>query len=262
MCLALIAIQQHHQYPLIILSNRDEFYKRATVPAHYWADAPNVFAGQDLVGGGSWLGVAQNGRFALVTNYRNPKAYDVSLLSRGLLIKDYLQGTLGPSAYIETISSRSHHYNLFNLIVGDLNEVIYYSNAAETSKKLAAGLYGLSNHLIDTPWYKVLKAKELLHHELVTLSTQNDQAQIEAHLLPILEDQTLAPDDLLPQTGISKEFEKSLSSIFVNVPQYDYGTRSSTLLLYAQNSIYFAERGFKEAKILFNQQQSIPLSLD
>lgn len=114
MCLALIAIEQHPQYPIIILSNRDEFYTRATTAAHYWQDNPALFAGQDLVNGGSWLGVNQDGQFALVTNYRDPKAYDPLLLSRGLLVKDFLQQNSAPQAYMETLRSSPSQYNLYN----------------------------------------------------------------------------------------------------------------------------------------------------
>ncbi|CEG57462.1 NRDE family protein [Legionella fallonii] len=260
MCLALIAVKQHPEYPIIILSNRDEFYIRPTEPAHYWQDSPRLFAGQDLVGGGSWLGINKNGQFALVTNYRNPKAYDTSLLSRGVLVKEYLQKNIDPYAYIKTISPSAHQYNLYSLIVGNLNEIFYYSNVEEKTIKLKPGLYGLSNHLLDTPWYKVSRIKKLFKQALSRQVAANTPDQIEAHLFPILEDQTPAPDNLLPKTGVTQDLEKALSSIFVNIPQHDYGTRNSTLLLFSKNKVYFSEKVFKNAKMIFNQRQNIILT--
>lgn len=257
MCLALIAIEQHPEYPLIILSNRDEFYKRPTEPAHYWQDSPCVFAGQDLIGGGSWLGVNQQGQFALVTNYRNPKAFDKSLLSRGILVKRYLQNDIDPRAYIETISPLASQYNLYSLIVGNLNKIIYYSNVEGKATPLKAGIYGLSNHLLETPWYKVSRIKELFKQSLARLVIQNAPEQIETLLFPLLEDRTLAADDLLPQTDVAPDLEKVLSSIFVDIPQHAYGTRNSTLLLFSKDSVYFAEKVFQDAKMIFNQRQKI-----
>ncbi len=257
MCLVLIAIEQHPEYPIIILSNRDEFYTRPTQPAHYWQSSPSLFAGQDLVGGGSWLGINKKGQFALVTNYRNPNAYDKTLLSRGVLVKDFLQNDIEPQTYIETIRPLAPQYNLYNLIVGNLNEVIYFSNVEDKVIKLKPGLYGLSNHLLNTSWYKVSRAKELFKQALARQVTECPPEQIDALLFPILEDKTLAPDNLLPQTGVTLDLEKALSSIFVNIPQHAYGTRNSTLLLFSKNNIYFSEKVFKDAKMIFNQRQNI-----
>ncbi len=257
MCLALIAVEQHPEYPIIILSNRDEFYTRPTKPAHYWRDYPRLFAGQDLVGGGSWLGINKNGQFALVTNYRNPQSYDKTLLSRGVLVKDFLQNDIDPQTYIEAVRPLAPQYNLYNLIVGNLNEIIYFSNVEERAIKLKPGLYGLSNHLLDTSWYKVSRAKELFKQALAKQVTENTPDKIDALLFPILEDKTLAPDNLLPQTGVTPYLEKALSSIFVTIPQHTYGTRNSTLLLFTKNTIYFSEKVFKEEKMIFNQRQNI-----
>ncbi len=246
MCLALIAINQHPLYPLIILSNRDEFYKRATAPAHYWPESPNLFAGQDLEGGGTWLGVNKNSSFALITNYRNPNAYDPLMQSRGLLVKNYLLDStrILPSVYINKIVPNAMRYNPFNLFVGTINTLVYYSNIENKAKELTPGLYGISNHLLDTPWYKVLRAKELFNKRLGKLRASANPEQIEDLLFPILEDCRLAPDNLLPQTGVPIELEKSLSSIFVTVPNHEYGTRSSTLILFTKENIFFSEKIF------------------
>lgn len=255
MCLLLIAIEQHPQYPIIILSNRDEFYTRATFPAHYWKETPGLFAGQDLVSGGSWLGVNQQGQFAFVTNYRNPKAYDPSLLSRGLLVTDYLQDALQPEAYINLIRPMSDHYNLYNLIVGNLKEIMYYSNVEEQPIKLKSGIYGLSNHVLDTPWYKVSRAKKLLKSALDKGIKKNNPDQLKTLLFPILEDKRLAPDQRLPETGVGRDLEKALSSIFVSIPGYHYGTRNSSLLLFTKNEIYFYEKSMRPETIEFQKEK-------
>ncbi|MDR3442247.1 MAG: NRDE family protein [Legionella sp.] len=244
MCLILIALNQHPLYPIIILSNRDEFYNRATTPAHYWKDAPYLFAGQDLVGSGTWLGIAKNGAFSCVTNYRNPKIYNSSLLSRGLLVKEFLlnSATTPASDYIKKIIPVANQYNPFNLLVGTLDEILYYSNVENKMKKLSSGLYGLSNHLLNTPWYKVKRAKELfnkVHNQLIACDVPEQLSEL---LFPILADKTQAPDDLLPHTGVSLELEKSLSSIFITLPAQAYGTRNSTLILFKKDTIFFSEK--------------------
>lgn len=254
MCLLLIAIEQHPQYPIIILSNRDEFYTRATLPAHYWKENPGLFAGQDLVSGGSWLGVNQQGQFASVTNYRNPKAYDPSLVSRGLLVTDYLQKELQPETYINQIRPMGDQYNLYNLIVGHHKEIFYYSNVEKQTIQLKSGIYGLSNHLLDTPWYKVLRAKKLLKLALEKGMKKNNPDQLMALLFPILEDKKLAPDKRLPETGVGKDLEKALSSIFVSIPEYHYGTRNLTLLLFTKNEIYFYEKSMGPEAIDFQKE--------
>ncbi|MCL9685260.1 NRDE family protein [Legionella maioricensis] len=261
MCLALIAIDQHPLYPLIILSNRDEFYKRATVPAHYWQENPNIFSGKDLVGGGTWLGVNKSGHFSLITNYRNPNLYDLLMQSRGLLAKNFLFESIHttPSAYVKKIARVSNNYNPFNLVVGNKAAITYYSNVINKTKKLTRNLYGISNHLLDTPWYKVLRAKDLfnkLRDELITCEAPD---AIEKRLFSILEDKTLAPDNLLPNTGVSVELEKSLSSIFVNIPNQAYGTRSSTIILFAKNNLFFSEKTFINAQLTSLERTNIKM---
>ena len=251
MCLALIAIEQHPVYSVIILSNRDEFYKRATSSAHYWPENPNLFAGQDLVSGGSWLGVNKSGSYALVTNYRNPITYNPLMQSRGLLVSNYLSEpeSISPDAYIKNIAPTSKDFNPFNLIVGNNTNSIYYSNVEKKARKLTHGLYGLSNHLLDTPWYKILKAKELFNEKMDKLQKLRDPEQISELLFPVLINKTQSPDHLLPRTGVSLDLEKSLSSIFVNIPEHEYGTRSTTLILMEKNNIFFAEKSFVNAQV-------------
>lgn len=258
MCLALIAIDQHPRYPLIILSNRDEFYNRATIPAHYWPENPDIFAGKDRVGGGSWLGVNTKGHFSLVTNYRNPTAYDALKKSRGMLVTNFLnQNNLSPSAYIDSIAAFSDTWNPFNLIVGNNSDIEYYSNMTNKTVTLTTGLHGISNHLLNTPWHKVVKARHLFLTLLDVLKTQEDPITIRELLFPVLADKTPTPDNLLPETGIPFELEKALGSIFVNILDYNYGTRSSTIILITKNNLSFCEKTFMNGKAISMQETTI-----
>lgn len=255
MCLALIAMNQHPLYPVIILSNRDEFYSRETAPAHFWDDAPEIYAGKDLQNGGTWLGVNQYGYFALITNYRNPAIYSPQRLSRGFLTKNYLLKTTNtaPADYLKKLTPVANQYNAFNLVVGTANDFAYFSNIENQPQKLGSGLYGLSNHLLDTPWYKVLRAKEQFKNIMPELITYTNPEQISTRLFSLLKDNTLAPRSLLPHTGVSLEEEKALSSIFVTLPAHHYGTRCSSIVLFTKDAIFFSEETFIHTQTIKTQ---------
>lgn len=226
MCTIIFAFQKHPEYPLILLANRDEFYQRPTAAADYWEDAPQVLAGRDLVHGGTWLGTTSQGRFAAVTNYRQPGA-PRGRLSRGNLVGDFLKGDVAVGDYLKSIRENRGDYSGFNLLAGRIGTeeqaLGYYSNRGGEIRFLEPGVYGLSNHLLDTPWQKVLRGKAGLEEAL-------KKGRLEEHMLfKILADRTPAADKDLPDTGIGYEKEKILSPIFIETPIY--GTRSSTIVL-------------------------------
>ena len=240
MCVIFFAYRRHPRYPLILLANRDEFYERPTARAAVWEDFPNVYAGRDLVHGGTWLGIARPGRFAAVTNYRDPLA-PTGKHSRGDLVGDFLKRDAPVEDYLSEIEARAADFSGFNLLVGEINEkrqtVGYFSNRDDGIKILAPGVYGLSNHLLDTPWRKVEKGKAALSRMIA-----DDPLERES-LLEILADRTLADDAELPDTGIGYEREKLLSAIFIETPIY--GTRSSSLVtIDAGGEISLDERSF------------------
>lgn len=240
MCVIFFAFKQHTEYPLILLANRDEFYERPTAKADFWQDAPNIFAGRDLVHGGTWLGITKQGRFAAVTNYRDPNALK-GKFSRGDLVSDFLKTNKTVEEYLTKIQTDASQFSGFNLLVGEFNAQIqmlgYYSNREDTVKILAPGIYGLSNHLLDTPWRKVSKGKAEL-----TGFLQNDAIEKD-RFFELLSDKTLADDAELPETGIGYEREKLLSSIFIETPVY--GTRSSSVVLIDKDyEISLDERNF------------------
>jgi uncharacterized protein with NRDE domain len=259
MCLVLFAINQHPLFPLIVVSNRDEFYERASASAHFWPEHPHIFAGMDLVKLGTWLGVTRRGDLSLVTNYRNPAEHKPLMESRGLLVKNFLveSDSLTPYDYIKKIIPEDNHYNLFNLLVGNPQDLYYYSNVNKRSVKLCSGLYGLSNHLLDTPWFKVERAKQFFLNNQNELSACRDPDKLRDLLFPMLSDKTLAPDDSLPQTGMPWAIEKLLSSVFVDMPDYHYGTTHSTVILFGNHKLYFSEKTFDKGRLASENTKTI-----
>src|SRR5919109_109572 len=162
MCLVLIALDSHPEYSLILVANRDDFYDRPTPPAGFWGEAPSVLAGRDLKAGGTWLGVDRRGRLAAVTNYRQGERESAAPRSRGLLVSEFLMGDGGVADYMERVQLEADRYNGFNLIAGDSGGLFYFSNREGQRRSLSRGVYGLSNHLLDTPWPKVAWAKSVL----------------------------------------------------------------------------------------------------
>jgi len=238
MCLILLAYRYHPEYPLVLAANRDEYYDRPTAPARFWEDAPHLLAGRDLREGGTWLGVTRSGRFAAVTNYRDPGSVKSDAASRGRLVLDFLLEEGDPEDYLNRLTRTANRYSGFNLILGDSRALCWYSNHGGDSRVLGPGLYGLSNHLLDTPWPKVAEGKKALSN---LLSRQRHLAP-EA-LFAILSDRTRPTDGELPDTGVGLEWERVLSPRFITSPVY--GTRSSTVLLVdARDRVTFMERTF------------------
>jgi len=218
MCLILVAWQSHPDYPLVVAANRDEFYARPTADAGLWPDDPRILGGRDLEAGGTWLAVRADGRFAAVTNVREPGAPKGSR-SRGGLTRDFLVDDARPGDYAAAIDGSL--YSGFNLLVADRDELWYRSNRDGAARRLAPGIYGLSNHLLDTPWPKLTSARARFAEALLHLPDSEP-------FFAILADDEIVPDHALPATGVSLEWERRLSAIFVK--SEEYGTRASTVL--------------------------------
>lgn len=226
MCIILVAWRSHPRFPLVVAANRDEFFARRTASADFWPDYPQVLAGRDLEGGGTWMGMSRSGRFAALTNYRDPARQRDDAPSRGALVAGFLGSDSTIDAYLAGIRPRAHEFKGFNLLLGDGERLVWYSNVAGEASNLAPGIYGVSNHLLDTPWPKVGAGKTALVAAL-------DALPADAALFDLLRDDTVHPDDALPRTGVSLEWERLLSSAFVRGP--GYGTRSSTVLTVSEN---------------------------
>lgn len=240
MCVIFLAYKSHPEFPLILLANRDEFYNRPTEAAQYWKDFPHILAGRDLIAGGTWLGITKQGKFAAVTNYREPFAAKGSR-SRGELVSNFLKSGESAEIYLKNIQNKAQEYSGFNLLAGEISaqksEIFYFSNRDAKIKKLESGLYGLSNHLLNTPWRKIENGKAALG-ELLKNKTIAKESFFE-----LLFDETLADDADLPDTGIGYSKEKTLSAIFIKT--LDYGTRCSTVLSFSSDfQSNFEERVF------------------
>jgi len=248
MCLMAFAWDPRGSTTLLIVANRDEFYARPTTPADWWQDHPDVWAGRDLAAGGTWMGITRHGRFAAITNYREAGRNDPAAPSRGGLVAGFLTGTATPASYLRGLARRAEPFNGFNLVVGELSgrtpSLWYLSHRrghpATSPEALAAGVYGLSNAVLDTPWPKVVRTTAAL----ATLKAT--EARTPAYM-QMLSDTTIAQDEHLPSTGISLERERALSSTFIITP--DYGTRAQTVIrATADGRIEAAERSFDAAE--------------
>ena len=241
MCLMLFAHDFHPDFSLVLAANRDEYYARPAAPLDYWQDAPDVLAGRDLKGMGTWLGVTRAGRFSAITNFRDPAAINPHAPSRGHLVSGFLKGADAPGGYMEKIQKEGMPYNGFNLICGDWHNMCWYSNRKGTVEKLLPGLYGMSNRLLDTPWPKVERGKK----QMGIILQQKGQPDVEA-IFALLADRSCPPDDALPDTGVGIEMERMLAPLFITSPAY--GTRcSSVLLMEKTGKIVFYERSFQMA---------------
>jgi uncharacterized protein with NRDE domain len=220
MCLILVAWRGNPKYPLVVAANRDEFHARLAEPAHWWQDEPQILAGRDLAAGGTWLGITAHGRFAALTNFRGaPRRDDAP--SRGALLADILRSLDPVSGVLDHLSRVGPNYNAFNVIFSDGERLAVYESTTGVGRELAPGIYGLSNHLLDTPWPKVRNAKSALSKALAELPDSSAA-------LALLRDDRPAPDELLPRTGLTQDWERLMSSAFIRAD--DYGTRCSTII--------------------------------
>jgi uncharacterized protein with NRDE domain len=234
MCLIVFAWRPDHAQPLIVAANRDEFYARPSLPLAQWPEAPQVYAGRDLEAGGTWLGVGAKGRFAALTNIRDPHQ-PPARTSRGELVARFLNGESSIDDYLSDVVSRSLEYAGFNLLIGNAHELWHYNARASEAVMLQPGIYGLSNAGLDTPWPKVLRARMALEAIL-------GDPQPEA-LLQLLSDAQTASFAELPDTGVGLATETLLSSVFIASPTY--GTRASTaLIVHADGARHMVERSF------------------
>jgi len=235
MCLLILAYEAAPGARLVVAANRDEFHARPTAPAAFWPERPDVLAGRDLEAGGTWLGVTRSGRFAALTNIRDPRSHRPGRATRGALVSGFLTGTASAREHAEAALAGAGLYDGFNLLVFDGAALWYVESRTPSARPLAHGLYGLSNHLLDTPWPKVTRVQEAIAARL------EGELSPEALLSP-LADRTRAPDALLPDTGVGLEAERLLSSPFIVSPAY--GTRSSTALVRGGQGLVLVERSF------------------
>ncbi len=287
MCLILFAYQPNTTMPLVLGANRDEYFARPTLAANYWEDHPMLLAGRDELAGGTWIGITKTGRFAALTNIREPntsvtKVSDPSLetdrlKSRGDLTRLFLAGTQSCEDYLMSVIDEQHShqksrqknnhksylpiYAGFNLLVGEFTgeqqSLCYLNNREEGFQTLTAGSYGLSNHRLNTPWPKVCNGKQALEKTLAKKSESISSANHES-IRRVLENPALAADKDLPKTGLSYEKEKALSASFIKTPLY--GTRTSTVITIKNEQAEFSEKNYSPNAYEKNSSKSFMMS--
>jgi uncharacterized protein with NRDE domain len=256
MCIAVLSWHSHPDYPLIVASNRDEFYTRKTRAAAWWGRTVSLLAGRDEEAGGTWLGINRNGRFALVTNVRAPTERNPHAPTRGALVVGALQAEGDPGVWLDAMAPRARAFNGFNLLVGDAvvprngaggtngnapfntARLHYFSNRLDApARVLSPGIYGLSNAFLDTPWPKVTRAVGTFAC-LIAQRVRHDD------LFNLLADRQIARDHDLPQTGVPQDWERVLSAIQIRAN--GYGTSTSTVLTVRRDGLVnFIERSFE-----------------
>jgi len=248
MCLINFQLNDHEKYKLVMAANRDEEYHRPTEPAKFWNDDMNVLAGRDLRGTGTWLGITRDGRISALTNIRNSdELLNTNLKTRGLLVSGFLQSESSAENYLSGLKAEAGEYSGFNLIAGSPDELYYLNNYENEVQKIEDGIHGLSNHHLDTPWPKVLKGKQML-----LKITSGKDIDMEA-LFSLLKDNDTAPEEDLPDTGLSNELETQLSPLFIDTG--NYGTRCSTVLVVdKEDNVEFIERTYEHGRLIDERQ--------
>ena len=238
MCIVVIALRQHEQFPFILIANRDEYYSRPATPAQFWSDCPNLLGGRDQQASGTWLGMNRYGRIAAVTNYFDPSSTTVPEASRGQIVTRFLDDTQTAEEYTALLDQEHLLYNGYGALYGNTEQIHYHTNRADLSTKITSGIHGLSNHLLDTPWPKLTDAKSQLQQIIEHRGAFHHEALF----------------DLLSNSNENTEFKesdqesRSGSRLPIFVRLENYGTRCSTVVLISNTgTVFFDERTFSPA---------------
>lgn len=242
MCLILFSFRHAPGYRLVLTGNRDEFLARPTAPLAYHYDDDGILCGKDLRSGGTWLAIAEDGRMGAITNFRDPARVMPAAPSRGEIILDYLRSAESAKDFLSCLNREAAQYNGFNLLLADNDNLFSYSNITTKIEKLEPGIYGLSNHLLDSDWPKVTRGKKLFQECIESRS----HIDIEA-LFKMLTDSFIPDDTELPETGVGLTWERILSPLFIH--SSDYGTRSSAVVIITEDGLVrFDERSYTHGR--------------
>lgn len=241
MCIVSFRWAPESDEPLLLAANRDEFYERPTERMHWWP-GDELLAGRDLRSGGAWLGITRHGRFAMITNIRDPALRLANAPSRGDLVRQYLVGDEAPEAFLARCKEAASRYEGFNLLCGSLRSgsrsLWFFHSRDASAQAVSPGLHGLSNATLDTPWPKLLRLQDGMK-EALAVAEANTRPE---RLLGLLRDTTPTPDEELPNTGVPFVIERMLGSVFISSD--NYGTRASTLLSVGEERVDASEIGY------------------
>jgi len=243
MCLIAFALDAHDSLAFVVAANRDEYYARETAPAAWWDEKHTIFGGRDLRSGGSWLAIDRRGRFAAVTNVREPDPVS-GPRSRGELVAGFVEGSEPARGYAQRVLGQADEYAGFNLLLVDLaagEPALFVSN--RDARRIVApgsGVHAWSNGTLDAPWPKVLRLRERLAQGL-----DASPRQLGPMLFDALADRSIPDDATLPDTGIGKFRERILAPAMIFAPGLGYGTRASTILAVRRDGrVVFVERSW------------------
>lgn len=236
MCLMILAWRTHPRHSLVVAANRDEFHRRPSAPLHVWPEAAGITAGRDLEAGGTWLGVDGQQRFGIVTNFRELSRTRQPAPSRGELVPQFLRGNEDAKTYLARIEANAPDYAGFNVLLSDGQTLWYASNRMEGfARELPPGIYGVSNHYLDTPWQKLERVR-------ATFTKWVHSGEATDALFPMLGDREPAATLDVPPSGRSPAFDRAVSAPFVVNPEY--GTRCSTVVALGGDAPSVTERRF------------------
>lgn len=259
MCILFFAINQHPKFPVVICANRDEFHQRPTQMMHWWPNSSHnksdhfpILAGKDLQASGTWLGLNQQGRFSALTNYRQPQHFDSNKKSRGELVINALAKS--NSAITKQLLNTTNQYNGFNLVFGQLNNLICFDSVTKKLQTLSSGFHSLCNGALDDIWPKMAFGQNQLANAIGTNLTKNlSQTSLVEHLFTLMQNEQQASPNSLPNTGVSIDWEQRLSSIFIASPEY--GTRTTNIIILDdQQNIYVYDQSYNEQGEITKQQ--------
>jgi uncharacterized protein with NRDE domain len=245
MCLIAWNWQPDSPTPLLVLSNRDEYYARPTRTLRQWPMADHgakIWAGQDMQAGGTWLGINAKGRFAGVTNYRSGEQQRSDATSRGELVASFLQSSLDAKDYLNALSIQAHNYNPFNLVVFDGDQLMGFESHHARTLTMKHGIGAVSNAEFDTPWPKLTRIKNKLKEQVDFNTTDTNS------LVHLLHDTDTASHHELPSTGIPYAVERALSATFIKTQ--GYGTRACSVVRLHHTNTEFYEELFDETGLI------------
>lgn len=232
MCTIVVLRKVRNDYPLVLATNRDEFYARLSTGPERLLEQPVTVGGRDLVKGGTWMGVTRDGLFVGVTNQRAVVPPDPSKRSRGELVLNALR--LGErkaiADFVRSVDARE--YNAFNLMWGDAHELfVAYARddrAALEIELVPEGVHVLPNDRLDSGDFpKVARAQALLAPHV-----NADYARLEQALKDTLADRDVPALEALPDVPLPKSMDRAffrqLSALCIRTPLY--GTRTSTVV--------------------------------
>lgn len=249
MCILFFAIKQHPKFPVIICANRDEFHQRPTQAMHWWPKndllSSDVLAGKDLQAGGTWLGLNKQGRFSALTNFRQPDLIDNNKQSRGELVLQALAQQ--DDAMTKKLAGSSGDYNGFNLVFGQLNNLMCFDSVSQKQQALPSGFHSLCNGALDDIWPKMALGQVKLANAIKDHSLDIEQ------LFTLMKSSQQAKTEHLPKTGVPLNWEQLLSSIFIISPEY--GTRTTNIITLDNNgNIAIYDQSFNEEGECVNKQ--------